>query len=537
MDDPMNDDRYDVIIIGSGPGGGSVAWSLAKTGKRILVVERGDYLPRERENWDTNEVFRKARYQADETWYSSKGESFKPGLHYFVGGNSKVYGGVLLRFREADFSAVRHSTGVSPEWPLKYDVFEPWYQAAEDLFQVHGQHGEDPTEPPWTKPYPKPAISHEPRIQKLSDDLLRTGHHPFHLPLGALMEEDGEGGTLPNSPLLRCDPFDGYPSLTNGKADAQIICIDPALAAHPNVTLLCNAFVDKLETDSEGRQVTGVEVVIGGQRHMLRSDIVVVACGALSSALLFLRSANDAHPDGLANGSGQVGRNYMRHDNAAVLAISKEPNPTQFQKTLGLNDFYYGNDRSPKNEWEFPLGHIQMVGKSDGTQIEAEGLPGFLQWLPTRPFSWIAEHSVDFWLTSEDLPKPENRIFYRENRVYLDLAETNTEGHRRLRAKLTSMLESLDMQPHLFSRSLYLGKDTPIGGTAHQAGTMRFGTDPSSSVLDLNCRAHGVDNLYVADASFFPSIAAVNPTLTIIANALRVADVIARRMTREAGAE
>jgi choline dehydrogenase-like flavoprotein len=530
LEKPMSDDRYDVIIVGSGPGGGSVASSLAKTGKRILLIERGGYLPRERENWDTDEVFRKARYQADETWRSSSGGSFRPGLHYFVGGNSKVYGGVILRFREADFGEVRHSGGISPQWPIKYDEFEPWYQAAEDLFQVHGVRGEDPTEPRWIRPYPKPPISHETRIQKLADDLTRAGHHPFHLPMGALMEEDGKGSTLPNSPLLRCDPFDGYPSLTNGKADAQVICIDPTLATHANVTLLCNAYVERLVTDAHGGCVVGVEVVIDGRRHEFRSDIVVVACGALSSALLMLRSSNDAHPQGLANASGQVGRNYMRHNNSAVLAISREPNRTQFQKTLGLNDFYYGHQESPSNAWEFPLGHIQMVGKSDGIQIEAEGLPDFMQWLPTRPFSWIAEHSLDFWLTSEDLPRPENRIFYKDGQVHLDLVETNMEGHRRLNAQLTDMLDSLDMHPRLFDRTLYLGKDTPIGGTAHQAGTLRFGADPASSVLDLDCKAHGFDNLYVTDASFFPSIAAVNPTLTIIANALRVADIIARRL-------
>jgi choline dehydrogenase-like flavoprotein len=526
----MNSDRYDVIIIGSGPGGGSVAWSLARTGKGILLIERGDYLPRERQNWDTDEVFRKARYQANEIWVSSSGDTFKPGLHYFVGGNSKVYGGALFRLRESDFHGVRHPDGVSPEWPIKYDVFEPYYQAAEDLFQVHGVHGEDPIEPPRTKPYPKPAISHEPRIQKLSDDLVRARCHPFHLPMGALMEEDGRGGTLPDSPLLRCDPFDGYPSLTNGKADAQIMCVDPTLAAHPNVTLLRNTFADRLVTDPGGGAIAGVEVLIEGKRHMFRSDIVVVACGALSSALLLLRSASDVHPDGLANGSGLVGRNYMRHNNAVVLAISKVPNHTQFQKTLGLNDFYYGHDRSPMNEWEFPLGHIQMVGKSDGTQIEVEGLPAFMQWLPTRPFSWIAEHSIDFWLTSEDLPRPENRIFYKDNRVHLDLTQTNMEAHHRLREKLRSMLDGLDIHPHLLNRTLYFGQDTPISGTAHQAGTLRFGPDPEAGVLDLDCRAHGIDNLYVTDASFFPSIGAVNPTLTIIANALRVADIIAARL-------
>jgi choline dehydrogenase-like flavoprotein len=532
----MRDDRYDVIVIGSGPGGGSVASSLARTGKRILVIERGDYLPRERQNWDTDAVFRQARYQTTETWLSASGDRFRPGLHYFVGGNSKVYGGVLLRLRETDFGVVAHPDGLSPAWPLSYADFEPWYQAAEDLFQVHGARGEDPTEPPAPRPYPKPAISHEPRIQTLSDDLTRCGYHPFHLPMGALMEEDGKGGTLPHSPLLRCDPFDGYPSLTNGKADAQIICIDPTLAAHDNVTLLRNTTAERLLTDAAGRAVTGVEVSLDGMRHTLSADLIVVACGALSSALLLLRSANDAHPAGLANASGLVGRNYMRHNNATVLAISKSPNPTQFQKTLGLNDFYHGHALSPLNDWEYPLGHIQMVGKSDGMQIEAEGLPSFLQFLPTRPFGWIAGHSIDFWLTSEDLPRPENRIYYRDGSVHLDLTESNMEGHHRLRAKLRDICNQVDIHPHLLDRGLYLGKDTPIGGTAHQVGTLKFGPDPASSVLDLTCRAHDLDNLYVTDGSFFPSIGAVNPTLTIIANALRVADHLAARLSSAAGA-
>jgi choline dehydrogenase-like flavoprotein len=348
--------------------------------------------------------------------------------------------------------------------------------------------------------------------------------------MGALMDEDGKGGTLPHSPLLRCDPFDGYPSLTNGKADAQIMCVDPALAKHTNLSLLTNAFVDKIITSASGQSVTAVEAVIDGRRHRLTADIYVVACGALSSALLFLRSGSDAHPAGLANKSGLVGRNYMRHNNAAVLAISKTPNPTQFQKTLGINDFYHGSDRSPANDWDFPLGHIQMVGKSDGTQIEAEGLPDFMQWLPTKPFGWIAGHSIDFWLTSEDLPRPENRIHYVDGRVHLDLTQTNMEAHHRLRAKLRDICDRVDIHPHLMNRTLYLGQDTPIGGTAHQAGTMRFGTDPSSSVLNLDCRTHEVDNLYVADASFFPSIGAVNPTLTIIANSLRVADHLIERL-------
>ena len=501
-----------------------MAWRLAQTGKRVLLVERGGYLPREPANWNSQIVFNEARYQAAETWYDAAGKSFRPGLHYFVGGNSKVYGAVLLRLREADFKGVRHPEGIAPAWPVGYDEFEPYYLAAETLYHVHGRRGEDPTEPRSSGPYAYPPVTHEPRIQQLFDDLQREGHHPFHLPVGVLLDER-DGKATPDSPCIKCEAFDGYPCATNGKADAQVICVDPALKEHPNLTLWTGAYVEKLTTDAAGRSVSGVEVVRNGERVTVTGDLVVVACGALSSALLLLRSANDAHPNGLANGSDQVGRNYMRHHNSTLLAISRTPNPTRFQKTLGLNDFYFGAD-----DWEFPLGHIQMVGKSDGAQIRGEGLPGFLQWFPDQPFDWLAHHSLDFWLTSEDLPLPANRIRYEDGRICLDLAETNMEGHRRLRAKLQDLCGRLDMHPHLFDRSLYLGKDVPIGGTAHQAGTLRFGHDPATSVLDTDCKAHQLDNLYVTDASFFPSIGAVNPTLTIIANALRVADRIIERL-------
>ena len=521
----VSSEHYDVIIIGSGPGGGTMAWRLAQTGKRILLLERGDYLPRERENWDSQAVFADARYQTTDTWYNSEGKSFRPGLHYFVGGNSKVYGGVLLRLRERDFDEVRHPDGISPAWPLKYETFEPYYQAAEELYHVHGLRGEDPTEPPSTKPYAYPPLSHEPRIQKLFDDMKRAGHHPFHLPVGILLDEK-EGKALPHSACIRCNAFDGYPCLTNGKADAQIICVDPALRTHDKLTLLTNSYVSYLLTDSRGKRISGVAVSRDAEQLTFTGDIVVAACGALSSALLMLRSANEDHPHGLANSSGLVGRNYMRHNNATILAISRTPNPTRFQKTLGLNDFYFGSD-----DWEFPLGHIQMVGKSDGVQIHGEGLPNFLQWFPNKPFEWLAQHSIDFWLTSEDLPLAQNRIFYDGDRINLDLTPTNMEGHGRLKQKLRDLCSRLDVHPHLFERSLYLGKDVPIGGTAHQAGTLRFGNDPAQSVLDLNCKAHGIENLYVTDASFFPSIGAVNPTLTIIANALRVGDHIARLLS------
>ncbi len=520
----MTNDRYDVIIIGSGAGGGTLALRLARTGKRILLLERGGYLKREYDNWSAEQVFAKGKYQAKETWYGADGQSFHPGLHYFVGGNTKVYGGALFRLRERDFEAVAHYDGMSPAWPIGYDAFEPYYTQAEELFQVHGLRGADPTEPPASKPYPYPPVSNEPRIQALCDALVRQGYHPFPQPLAILLKEENGSPTF-DSACVRCKAYDGFPCLTNGKGDAQIICVDPALQ-FPNVTLLTDAYVDRLETDAQGRTITGVHVTRGGKHEVYAADIVVAACGALSSALLMLRSASAAHPTGLANGSDQVGRNYMRHNNSAFMAVSRHPNDTVFQKTLALNDFYFGAD-----DWEYPLGCIQLLGKSHGEQVRAEALPAMFDWLPDMPFDEIARHSIDFWLMSEDLPHPDNRITIApDGRVVLDIKVSSLEAHGRLRKKLEGLLSAIDIHPHLINRSLYLGKDIPIGGTAHQAGTMRFGVDPQTSVLDLNCKAHQLDNLYVADASFFVSIGAVNPTLTIIANALRMGDHLEERM-------
>ena len=520
----MGKDRYDVIIIGSGAGGGTLALRLARTGKKILILERGGYLKREPDNWNAKAVFVDARYQAKETWYDSEGHSFHPGLHYFVGGNTKVYGGALFRLREQDFKETVHHQGISPAWPIGYGAFEPYYTQAEELFHVHGLRGADPTEPPASKPYPHPPVSHEPRIQELCDALVRNGHKPFPQPLAILLKE-ANGQPTVDSACVRCNAYDGFPCLTNGKADAQIICVDPALQSS-NVTLLTDAYVERLRTDPKGRTVTAVEVVRGGMREEYQADIVVAACGALSSALLMLRSSSEAHPTGLANGSDQVGRNYMRHINSAFMAVSRHRNDTVFQKTMALNDFYFGAD-----DWEFPLGGIQLLGKSHGDQVRAEALPAMLDWLPHMPFDEIARHSIDFWLMSEDLPHPDNRVsMAADGRVLLDVKVGSLEAHRRLRAKLEGLLGAVDAHPHLINRSLYLGKDIPIGGTAHQAGTMRFGVDPKTSVLDLNCKAHQLDNLYVADASFFVSIGAVNPTLTIIANALRMGAHLEERL-------
>ena len=512
---------YDVIVIGSGPGGASLAQRLAPTGKRILVLERGNYLPREEANWSPKAVFVEGRYQAPEHWTNAQGDRFSPALHYYVGGNSKVYGAALFRLRERDFEEVIHHGGVSPAWPLKYDVFAPYYQEAEALFHVHGTRGEDPCEPRSSGPYPYVAVQHEPKVAELSDKLASIGLKPFHLPLGILLDQKEDGTATPTSTCMRCSYFDGFPCLLNGKADAQVVCIDPMLAAHDNVTLLTGAYVSRLDTDASGRRVEAVRVTRAGVEETYRADTIVVACGALSSALLLLRSANEHHPNGLANGSDQVGRNYMRHEMSIVVALMKHVNETVFQKTLAMSDFYFGAD-----DWDFPLGLIQMCATSHTDQIKGEELPSWLEWLPDLPFDQIARHSMDFWLQAEDLPHPDNRVYYRDGKVHLDLVATNPEALKRLKQKLHDVLSEIGWPAMLLERTLYLGKDIPLSGTAHQAGTCRFGDDPATSVLNLDCRAHEIDNLYVTDASFFPSIGAVNPTLTIVANALRVADLI-----------
>jgi choline dehydrogenase-like flavoprotein len=385
---------------------------------------------------------------------------------------------------------------------------------------VHGARGEDPTEPPASAPYPCPAVSHEPRIQQLSDDLVRAGYHPFHSPCGILLNE----ANMPYSTCVRCKDCDGFPCLVHAKSDAEVIGVRPALE-YPNVTLLIHAHVAKLNTNSARTAVTEVVVELEGKVEIFRGGIVVVACGAAPSAKLLLMSANDKHPNGLANGSDQVGRNYMFHTSQAVLAISREPNPTHYQKTLGLNDFYFGLEG-----FDFPVGSIQMVGKSQAPMYRGEK-PIETMLAPTWVLDKLADHAVDFWLMTEDLPRPENRITVdRDGNITLSYTVTNQVASNKLYDKLKSMLCHLDMHDTLIPRQIYLKNDIGVAGVAHQSGTCRFGTDPKTSVLDLNCKAHELDNLYVVDTSFFPSIGAVNPALTAMANALRVGDHLLERL-------
>jgi choline dehydrogenase-like flavoprotein len=507
-------DHFDVIVIGTGAGGGTLAHALAPTGKRILLLERGGWYPRERDNWDSKVVWGDLKYRNAGLWENQDGRRFNPKQHYYVGGNTKVYGAVLFRFRERDFGVVRHVDGESPAWPLTYGDFEPWYSRAEQLYHVHGERGADPLEPPASGPYPWPAVSHEPRIEQLAHDLKGAGLHPFPLPLGVMLDESDPVA----SPCVRCATCDGFACIVKAKADAATVCVEPALR-HPNVTLLTSARVTRLVTDASGRTVTTVVVERDGEVEEYSADVVVVSAGAINSAALLLASASDRHPDGLGNSSGLVGRNLMLHNNSSLIAISRTPNPTVFEKTLGVNDFYYGD-----GDWEFPLGAMQMLGRSDAFTMSLDAPDA------DDPAD-LASRSLDFWLTTEDLPLPDNRVTLGpDGGIRLAYAPTNLEAHDRLIATFRRYLDAMQCHDRVYDRATYLGGRLGISGVAHQNGTTRFGTDAATSVLDLDCRLHDVDNTYVVDAGFFVSSSAVNPTLTIIANALRVADHLASRL-------
>jgi choline dehydrogenase-like flavoprotein len=423
-------------------------------------------------------VFVDGRYISADTWYDRDGTPFQPQVHYFVGGATKMYGAALYRLRPADFGAIRHADGISPAWPVSYQDFEPWYTRAEAMYQVHGEHGTDPTEGAWSEQYPWPPVAHEPRIQQISDALTDGGYHPFHAPCGILLDE----ANRPASHCIRCATCDGYPCMVHAKADADIVAVRPLLNQQ-NVTLVTGAEVVRLQTDQGGRAVTGVVVDRGdGKEEIYSGDIMVLAAGAANTAKILLRSASDACPTGLANGSDQVGRNYMYHLSKAVSAFGDEPNDTVFQKTLAINDFYLAGDGR-----DYPLGNIQMLGNR--VTVDSAG------------------------------------------NVHLSCTETNASEAAALYAELQKILNHVGLaKHHVLHKNFYMSMNIPVAACAHQAGTCRFGEDPATSVLDVNCKAHEVDNLYVADTSFFPSIGAVNPALTAIANGIRVGEHIAERL-------
>ncbi|MGH2615652.1 MAG: GMC family oxidoreductase [Thermomicrobiales bacterium] len=498
----------DVVIVGSGMGGGTLAWALRDSGARVLLLERGDFLPPEPQNWSAEAVFVENRYKARERWRDANGGWFSPGVHYFVGGNTKVYGAALPRLREADFGEIQHAGGVSPAWPITYDELAPYYDRAERLFWVHGEAGADPTDPPRSGPFPFPPMPPDPYMEQLAERFTVQGLHPASLPVGL--------DYRPGGSCIRCGTCDAFPCRVLAKGDADVCAVRPAIASD-NVELWTNALATRVTTDPTGARATGVEVDRGGERVRVEADIVVVACGAVNSAALLLRSATERHQHGLGNSSGMLGRNYMVHSNSVLVAIDpRRPNPTIFQKTISVNDFYHaGIDPG----FPFPMGNLQPVGKLQGTMMRGAAPPA-----PGWALDAAAKHSVDWWVMSEDLPDPANRVTTNASGNFvIHWRPNNQAAHQRLMRQAKTMLRRAGY-PVLLDRQM------GIATNSHQCGTVRFGYDPATSVLDPLCRAHDLDNLYVVDASFFPSSAAVNPALTIAAQALRVGDHLRERL-------
>jgi choline dehydrogenase-like flavoprotein len=497
---------YDIIIIGTGAGGGTMARALAGTGARILVIERGDFVPVEPENWSPSAVWEELRYRARERWLDENGREFVPYIHFGVGGNTKFWGSVLYRLRQEDFQATEHADGLSPAWPIDYDTLAPWYDKAEALYHVHGDASGDPTEPP-RSPYPYAAIPHSPAMISIIEGLRDQGLHPSSLPLG-LLNPGQPGG------CILCDTCNSFPCKLKSKSDAETCGVRPA-AQFANVTLSTQTMARRLVTSGDGRRIEAVEVERAGEVLRLEARLFVVACGAVNSAALLQRSATDRHPAGLANSSGMVGTRYMAH--LATMMEGFHPfrrNSTVFQKTVAINDFYRANARVPH-----PLGQIQSQGRTHGVMAQVVGntiVPGIPLWAYD---AWVAR-GVDWLVMSEDLPKPENRVTIDPNgRIRLAYRQNNVAAHQQLVRETKRILRRLGFW-------IVVTHSHKSKNTTHQCGTLCFGTDPRTSVLDPFCRTHDVDNLFVVDASFFPSSAAVNPGLTIIAQALRVADHI-----------
>lgn len=492
----------DIVIIGSGIGGATIAAGLAPTGANILILEAGEHLSDTPENRDQRAIFQRGHFRPKEVWYDAQGVGFNPGNYYYVGGNSKFFGAVLTRYRREDFEEMQHLDGVSPAWPFPYDELEPWYGKAEALYHVRGAAGEDPTEPHHSTGYAYGPVPDEPAIAGVRTRLRDAGVHPYSLPLGLDIEK-----WLAKGP----SPWDAHPNCGYGKMDAEAAALSVALA-HPNVTLLTGAKVTKLVTAGDGRTIASLRYRHLGGVHEARPKLVILSAGAVQSAVLLLASADDANPDGLANRSDQVGRNFMNHNSSAVLAISPWfKNDSVYQKTFGFNDFYLSD-----GEGGPPLGNIQLLGRVSGKILKAN-VPAAPEWMLDQ----VSRRAIDFYAMSEDLPSPESRVRLDGERIVLEWRQTNWAAHLKLVAKLKAVLRKAGF-PIVLSRPF--DKRTP----SHQCGTVRMGNDPQSAPLDIWCRAYDHPNLFVVDASFLPTSAAVNPALTIAAQALRVADHISK---------
>ncbi|OMH29440.1 GMC oxidoreductase [Motiliproteus sp. MSK22-1] len=493
--------EYDIVIVGSGIGGATLLNRLAETGARILLIERGQSLEDSCAARDSKAIFVDEKFRPDEQWLDGNGQCFNPGNYYYVGGNSKFYGAVMLRYREEDFGELAFEEGISPAWPFNYQELAPFYHQAETLYQVRGKEGQDCCEPSGAKGYIGEPVADEPSIARVRDKLAKAGAKPFSLPLALDIDRWMDRAKT---------PWDAFPDTGTGKMDAESAALNPVLD-YPNVTLMTDACVRRFHTGADGKQIQSVELVHSGQVLRISAALFVLSAGAINSAAILLRSRNDKNPEGLANSSGQVGRNFMNHNCTALLALNPfRRNSAVYQKTLGINDFYLSDGSGGG-----PLGNIQLLGKIDGTMLKAN-----LKAAPQFAMDWVARHSVDWYVMSEDLPNPDSRVMIdSSDRIVLDWRRSNMTAHRKLLKKAKRLMRAAGF-PILLSQPF--DRRTP----SHQCGTVRIGNDPGSAPLDSYCRSYDHKNLFVMDASFLPTSAAVNPALTIAAQALRVAEHI-----------
>ncbi|MDE3178001.1 MAG: GMC family oxidoreductase [Pseudomonadota bacterium] len=488
----------DVLVVGSGVGGASFAAGLAPSGVKILILERGERLRDSADLRDARAIFQRGVFRPQEEWLDGAGSGFNPGNYYYVGGNSKLYGAVLIRYRARDFAPVAYAEGATPGWPFAYEELEPWYSRAEQLYQVRGALGCDATEPAHSQPYLFPPVPDEPAIAVARERMKRVGLHPFPLPLGVDLE----------AWLARArTPWDAYPDAGHGKMDAESCGLAAALA-HDNVDLRTGVRVERLLLAPDGRRIAGVEALCAGERLTLSAKLVVLAAGAVNSAALLLQSGEG----GLANRSDAVGRHFMNHNATAMLAVDpRARNDSVYQKTLGINDFYLDDGKGGP-----PLGNIQLLGR-----VTAPILKANIPFAPEWALAALSRHSVDWYAMSEDLPNPDSRVTVAGGRIRLDWKRSNWSGHLALVAAFKQRLRAAGY-PLILTQPF--DRRTP----SHQCGTVRIGADPATAPLDPYCRAWDHPNLFVVDASYLPTSAAVNPSLTIAAQALRVADHVTR---------
>jgi choline dehydrogenase-like flavoprotein len=469
----------DVIVVGSGAGGGPLIKSLSEKGLKVLVLERGKSIPRERDNSNVKSVFSDKKYSPFEVWLDRDGKEFRPSAWYNIGGSTKLFGTVMMRLREKDFGALAHAEGVSPAWPFSYSDLEPYYAKAETLFGVHGDSSVDPWEPPRSQALPYEAVGSEPFVAAVYKKLSARGLHPFPLPVAVDLHPGGK--------CIRCGTCDGFPCPYGAKNDAETRAIEPAMKTG-NVEFWEEARVQRLICASDGKKIDAVEVFHHGELKLVTAQVIVLSSGAVNSAAILLRSDNPKSSNGLANSSDQVGRNYMTHNLTTMMAVSHRINPTKFQKTLAFNDFYDGDAEFP-----YPMGNVQTLGKLRSGMLVAGG-----KYLPKLIGNALTCRSLDILTTSEDLPKPDNRVTLDGGRIRITVWPSNMRAHKRLNRRAKEVLHDVGFP-------LILSKTLSVNFTAAQCGTIRMGTDPGEAVLDHLCRTFDHPNLFIVDASFFPS--------------------------------